>query len=82
MIITIFIHIPTRVNPARDLDLNQRFDLCPRSTTKLSFKTIIITIFILTCLSLIILKLRFSYKDILRIKNIVSKDMLSMCLLF
>jgi hypothetical protein len=35
---------------------------------KLSFKTIIIIIFIITCFSLMILELKFFYKDILEIK--------------
>jgi hypothetical protein len=42
--------------------------LCPESTPKLSFKTIIITIFISTWISLTILKLNVFYKDILEIK--------------
>jgi hypothetical protein len=52
--------------------------------SKLGFKIMIIIIFILTCLSCIILKLRVFYKDILekKITNIFSRDMSSLYLLF
>jgi hypothetical protein len=58
--------------------------LCHESILELSFKTIIITIFIFTWLSLIILELNDFYKDILEIniKNIVIWDMFYVSLLF
>ena len=58
--------------------------LCPESILELSFKTIIITIFIFTWSSLIILELNVFYKDILeiKIKNIIIWDMFSISILF
>ena len=56
----------TRVNLCQP---DQRPGLYSISTSELSFKTMIIIIFILTCLSWIILKLRDFYNDILEIKN-------------
>ena len=59
----------TRVNPAREMNLDQWPEFCFRSTLKLGFKTIMIIIFILRCLSWTIIELRVFYKDILEIKN-------------
>jgi hypothetical protein len=56
----------TRVNLCQP---DQRPELYSISTSELSFKTMIIIIFILTCLSWIILELRVFYNDILKIKN-------------
>jgi hypothetical protein len=57
------------VNPTRDPGLDQWPDICSGSTPELGFKTIIIIIFILTCLRWIILELKVFYKDILWMKN-------------
>jgi len=58
--------------------------LCPESILELSFKTIIITIFNFTGLSLIILELNVFYKDVLeiKIKTIIIWDMFSISILF
>ena len=76
MIITTFIFILTRVNLTCDSGLNEWLGLCSESTPELVFKTMIITIFMIRCLSWTILKLRVFYRDILgtKIINIVSGD--------
>jgi len=51
------------------INLSLRFELCPGSTPKLSFKIMIIIIFILTCLCWIILELRVFYNNLLGIIN-------------
>ena len=51
------------------INLSLRFELCPEFTPKLSFKIMIIIIFIFTCLYWIILELRVFYNNLLGIKN-------------
>ena len=43
--------------------------LCPESSLELSFKIMIIIIFIFTCFSWIILELKVFYNDILEMKD-------------